>query len=540
MARGHLEPAAGMAGLIKAVLVLRHEVAPPNCELKNLNPKIASVVDEVAVRFVAESEPLRQHSAKVAGEALVAGVSSFGYAGTIAHVLVGQASKEDRAVQPTVMIGVHLAATAVTEAIETLGCNTTVSVAAANGSSSTILAGSELMVNSVLAKLGVTGQPLSASQAFQPALIAAETSLGSTFPNRKAFPWRQPPHPLLQQTLDMGNRGVEHTAVFHVTLMELFGDHTIEGRTMFPGAGFVEMALAAASSAGSPGAKRAGVELRGVSFLEPLDLEAGTALVCEVSGGGMEFRPAGEDRVVCAVAEVNVAAALGLGDDGTLAAARARCTEEVEGLMERYAELAARGFHGLRFQTLAQVWRSSDGAELVARLALPDAEECSRYLVHPAVLDGVFQLVGFVPGAAKAWVPAAIERLQLLPDRGLGADESGSAWASARVVEATGRGRVLELVVYDGASGGAIASVQGFRFMALSPPPPSVGLYEVAWEPAPGAVSEHAFTLDEEERALFAQTLGESERLGCFAAFLNSMEARHFLVVRASFLAKAD
>lgn len=48
------------------------------------------------------------------------------------------------------------------------------------------------------------------------------------------------------------------------------------------------------------------------------------------------------------------------------------------------------------------------------------------------------------------------------------------------------------------------------------------------------------FTLDEEERALFAQTLGESERLGCFAAFLNSMEARHFLEVRASFLAKAD
>ena len=66
------------------------------------------------------------------------------------------------------------------------------------------------------------------------------------FLQRQMFPWRQPPHPLLQQTLDMEERGIKHTAVFHATLMRLFKDHTIEGRTLFPGAGFVEMALAAA------------------------------------------------------------------------------------------------------------------------------------------------------------------------------------------------------------------------------------------------------------------------------------------------------
>ena len=88
---GHLEPAAGIAGLIKAILVLQHEQAPPNPALKTLNPKIAEVVKGAAVSFPMECESLRRWSGKGDGDALVAGVSSFGYAGTIAHAVVSQA-----------------------------------------------------------------------------------------------------------------------------------------------------------------------------------------------------------------------------------------------------------------------------------------------------------------------------------------------------------------------------------------------------------------------------------------------------------------
>ena len=65
---GHLEPAAGMAGVIKAVLVLQHEMSPPNAGLRKLNPKIEEVVEGVGVRFPREVESLREASGKGSGE----------------------------------------------------------------------------------------------------------------------------------------------------------------------------------------------------------------------------------------------------------------------------------------------------------------------------------------------------------------------------------------------------------------------------------------------------------------------------------------
>ena len=259
-------------------------------------------------------------------------------------------------------------------------------------------------------------------------------ALDRVFPNRRAFPWQTPPHPLLQQTQVIEDDGVtRHKAVFHGELMGLFKDHTVQGRCLFPGAGFVEMALAAAAygvgGKRSSAAKDGQIILQDVAFLEPLDLEVGSALVCEVpaDGRGVEFRPAGEpDRVVCSVG--------GVGTDRTstpasssassLSEARARCVEEIAGVSKRYAELEERGFHGPQFQTLSQVWQSVGRDEVVAKLCVPAALSSERYHVHPAVLDGVFQLASFVLDEANeghmVWTPTQLDEMDFLTKPTLG------------------------------------------------------------------------------------------------------------------------
>ncbi|MFE5584777.1 SDR family NAD(P)-dependent oxidoreductase [Kitasatospora sp. NPDC056531] len=77
---GHLEASAGMAGLFKLLLALRHRVVPPSLHSAELNPEIR--FDELNLRVV--REPL----ALPATGPVYLGVNSFGWGGTNAHVVV--------------------------------------------------------------------------------------------------------------------------------------------------------------------------------------------------------------------------------------------------------------------------------------------------------------------------------------------------------------------------------------------------------------------------------------------------------------------
>ena len=79
---GHLESAAGMAGLVKTILALQNRSLPPQLHLEQPNPDI----DFVGLNIQPLTEGL-DLSGK-GEEALVAGVNSFGFGGANAHCLV--------------------------------------------------------------------------------------------------------------------------------------------------------------------------------------------------------------------------------------------------------------------------------------------------------------------------------------------------------------------------------------------------------------------------------------------------------------------
>ncbi|WPO69156.1 SDR family NAD(P)-dependent oxidoreductase [Streptomyces sp. KN37] len=80
---GHLEPASGMAGLFKALVVLRHGTIPASLHLDPLNPHIDFA--GLGLEPVGRARPLVSR----AGRCFV-GVNSFGFGGANAHVVIGR------------------------------------------------------------------------------------------------------------------------------------------------------------------------------------------------------------------------------------------------------------------------------------------------------------------------------------------------------------------------------------------------------------------------------------------------------------------
>lgn len=77
---GHLEGAAGIAGLIKTVLAFQHRWLPPIANLQKLNPHLPDLGEVLRI-------PQRGREWTASGPRF-AGVSSFGWSGTNVHVLL--------------------------------------------------------------------------------------------------------------------------------------------------------------------------------------------------------------------------------------------------------------------------------------------------------------------------------------------------------------------------------------------------------------------------------------------------------------------
>ena len=86
---GHLESAAGIAGLIKAVLVMQRGVIPKHLHFQNPNPSLDW--DRLPLQVTSSMMDLPQRD----GRPRLAGVNSFGISGTNAHIVVEEYQAPD-------------------------------------------------------------------------------------------------------------------------------------------------------------------------------------------------------------------------------------------------------------------------------------------------------------------------------------------------------------------------------------------------------------------------------------------------------------
>ena len=77
---GHLEAAAGMAGVIKVLLAMQNDAIPGQLNFETPNPHIAW--DKIAVKVLTDKTPWPNEQQKIAG------VSAFGMSGTNAHLVI--------------------------------------------------------------------------------------------------------------------------------------------------------------------------------------------------------------------------------------------------------------------------------------------------------------------------------------------------------------------------------------------------------------------------------------------------------------------
>ncbi|KAF2010557.1 hypothetical protein BU24DRAFT_472713 [Aaosphaeria arxii CBS 175.79] len=164
---------------------------------------------------------------------------------------------------------------------------------------------------------------------------------------------------------------------------------------------------------------------------------------------------------------------------------------------ELYESMSKIGLdYGPAFQTLAEISSGSQEHAIATCLPLPAEVLRSRpseFTVHPSRLDGLFQL-SFAATAGvndiRGMVPTRIKQLNI-PVAGFGHNEDTKEIAHCQVTDTTDRTAIFSTTVFDEATLGLKAKVEGLELTALSGPSkerkclgdaPSV-CHQVEWKP---------------------------------------------------------
>lgn len=472
---GHLEAAAGIAGVIKAVLCLNHGQVPPHLHYK----QPSSMFDWHGNRIVVPTEMM-----PLPGGRRLAGVNAFGFSGTNAHVILEalppsspQTSISAPKQQPQLLAlsarsahGLTALAAAHAQQLEGLDagclrdyCATTALCRAAYPHRLAVVGNSPRELADWLHQYAVSGPHINiASGVAKPDACPPASSLnledharltqwrdafvsGSDLDAKAVFgeePWHKMPVPVTpfrrqrywfdllngqsgqassrQKLLEAGQVSPFEPRTSHDvrtrTLSPLLEDHIVFETRVIAGAVMIAAALEA-TGAGN------GNIIRDVNILKALVVPVGSDLSLQIGIGNMRDRP-NDLKIVGRVPSIApdwseylnavIEPDVAASPSADLALFQQRCSDPLDPAL-LYDKARRHGIVlGPRFQWLSQVW--SGPGMVLARCEVPggiDSGEAGG--LHPGLIDGGFQLL--IPALGGEYnatlVPTRIARMKL-------------------------------------------------------------------------------------------------------------------------------
>ncbi len=485
---GHAMAAAGIAGLLKAVQALRHRTLPASLNFSTANRHI----DFVNSPFVVNTETRPWTSA---GK-LRAAVSSFGFSGTNAHVVLEQgpvAPPSGFSPGPYLFVLSARTASALERRVRDLlawvqaepteqPANIAYTLAVRRAHFRFRRAFIAHSLTDLAVQLAGTGLPIEPSSALSD---MADRYVGGELVDFGTIEGRLvslPGYPFERERFWNPQTA---TLLVRAGLVDpmagwLTRDHVIQGRRLLPGAAFLELARSATQ----------GVEpkwaMRDILWSAPLDATDG------VSGFVVDTEQAA-DGSRCTLRTDSATHATGLivphsgerPEPLDLVGIGARCTKLVDGNAVYDAALE-HGFHygsGYRVISRVRVGRN----EALAQLAASNADQ-EGWILHPALLDGAFQAaacIGLEQGdrSTLSYVPFGLAEFHAY------APLSGACQVHARLTGSNAALMTFDITICADDSS-VLASFRSLQARVLTSA--ETLLFEPVWVPAPAIPSTAA------------------------------------------------